>query len=1702
MRAKLIKYGKYLAIAVLGLALFVFLWVQTGIGLPSIVSSLVSGSGQLGDATLSIGSLRGNIFRSITAKDILVKQPSNPNLIQVDQLQVEFSLFKLLSGTIHLEKTTIDSIDIQIKQDEERIWDITTLTQKQENPEKKEKESTTAIQVNEFRIDQLSLSATTFNPNRDSTYHIQDVSILIDDIKIGESVALNVNTFSGAIKLPDRSDSVSVNIQGSLSNDILSLQELRLASAKSNVFGSGTLDLQWQDSLMNSTNFAVRARPLNFDDIRIFVPGLATGQSADFMLSVQGEDQTYKVFNTLEVSDGSTLESEAVYSILSNKQFQLTLDSEIKQLNPQTYNVDGLPDGIFNATISANISGSTIKDITGYSSAYLIDSRFNTSEIDTTNLIVQWTNGVADISFDTGIDEIDLSLSGFIFPFANPTTYNIGGQIDGLDVAPLTDSTYSSDLHVDLRIAGEGFDLEKAKVDANIDINPSRFNQSNITSGAIHARLENNQVWSEVLLNTTEGSLASESLINLEEDIHIETLNAALSDFNVNPFLNNPTPASITGTINANLQMSDIPNATWDIELGKTSYGEYEIQSSTIKGDLKDERIQFTSETFINSGSISLDAELMPFEDQISYEITEGSFDNLAIGPLIQNPAFLTNLNGTFSLEGMGTDIDSMKTSGEIILSQSDVNSQSITQASISFSLLENVLQTSLDVIMPASEVRLEATVDSVASYPRLTLEQGDIKNLNVGSFLGDSSLSSSLNGTISVLASGTSINNLFLDANIDILPSTFNNAAIRESQASLYYEDGQGRLSAALFADEGSVILEADTLTLGDIPRFAFRADIENLNLANLMSQDSLHSFINTSIQGRGYGSKPQEMYLTGRATSTNTSYGEVLLDQAHVSFLLQEGLLRVDSLNLVSNIATLVARGDIALFDDIGAIASDFDAEGSIIDLSPIASFTGAEALGVSSGTYEINLSGPPGILQFDSKVDVLGILYNEYRVGEFDARIAGNLDEKRRPSSVTFSGIADQVSIPGFAMDEVIYSATYADSTVQFNLDNQIDSNRNAQINGLLSLTADSQYVTFTSVNLKLDEDQWKLQQPTQISLGSPIIVDNFHLAVEGAPAVSSQFVRLNGILDLEGTQDLKMQIKDLKIGTLASLFGFPGLDGQLNLDAILQGQASEPKLEGTMNLSVISFDRNVGNLSVAVDYDSLRLNLDAIMKHREGDSLTVNGYLPVDLRLSPPEESTTGTGISQNLAREGEVYVDIQSDSLIIGWLLPFIDQSLVDRLDGALASDIKIRGTGADPQLSGEGRFINGVIRSPIVGVTFRDINSRLSLQDNVIRFSNTSTRTGEGRFNVDGELRLQDLANAEIDINMQANEFNVINTREYRSTLSGDMKFAGTLSQPVLTGDIQLLNTDVFIDNSANQELANLNVQLTEEDLRMLENQFGVRPTARDTSSSDTYEALTIDIDIELGRDTWIRSRSNPEMNVQFNGELDFTKQPYGEQEIFGAIEVNPDRSYITQFGKRFEINQGTITFNGPATDPILNFEARYEVPSRRGQENAVTVYMDIEGTIETLELTLRSDPTMELTDMVSYVVTGQPASEALQLGGLGSQSAESIAVSSGVGLLSNAIESLVQESGLELDVIQIEPLDNARGATITAGKYVTPRIFTAVSQPIGAANADGSSNEQGTVVTIELELLDSLLLRLLGGESVMEINLLWHYAY
>ena len=130
------------------------------------------------------------------------------------------------------------------------------------------------------------------------------------------------------------------------------------------------------------------------------------------------------------------------------------------------------------------------------------------------------------------------------------------------------------------------------------------------------------------------------------------------------------------------------------------------------------------------------------------------------------------------------------------------------------------------------------------------------------------------------------------------------------------------------------------------------------------------------------------------------------------------------------------------------------------------------------------------------------------------------------------------------------------------------------------------------------------------------------------------------------------------------------------------------------------------------SSGVAYDSLQLELDASLNQRSFESARINGILPVDLSLTTPEESTTGAGISQNVAMEGGVDFSIDADSMAIDWVLPFIDPSLIERLEGALTAHIKVGGTAKDPTLEGTGRLVDGKIRSPLLGVTYEDFDKQ------------------------------------------------------------------------------------------------------------------------------------------------------------------------------------------------------------------------------------------------------------------------------------------------------------------------------------------------------------------------------------------------------
>jgi translocation and assembly module TamB len=246
-----------------------------------------------------------------------------------------------------------------------------------------------------------------------------------------------------------------------------------------------------------------------------------------------------------------------------------------------------------------------------------------------------------------------------------------------------------------------------------------------------------------------------------------------------------------------------------------------------------------------------------------------------------------------------------------------------------------------------------------------------------------------------------------------------------------------------------------------------------------------------------------------------------------------------------------------------------------------------------------------------------------------------------------------------------------------------------------------------------------------------------------------------------------------------------------------------------------------------------------------------------------------------------------------------------------------------------------------------------------------------------------------------------------------------------------------------------------------------------------------------------------MRSSSNPKMDIQFTGNLDVRKRPHTEPTVYGDISVIPENSRIEQFGRRFNIERGNLTFTGSALEPDIDLAGAYRVPSRGTGTDEVVIRLIATGRLDDLRVTFSSDPAMELADVISYIATGRPASGSLQFGGGTSGSYLSTAAGLAVGPISSLMEEFAL-AGLGLDVVEIEN-DGIRGLTLTVGKYVSPDFYVSVSQPIALSGSTESSNqgqERSTQVTMEYEIVRRVLLSLLNRGSVLRINLRWEHAY
>ena len=652
---------------------------------------------------------------------------------------------------------------------------------------------------------------------------------------------------------------------------------------------------------------------------------------------------------------------------------------------------------------------------------------------------------------------------------------------------------------------------------------------------------------------------------------------------------------------------------------------------------------------------------------------------------------------------------------------------------------------------------------------------------------------------------------------------------------------------------------------------------------------------------------------------------------------------------------------------------------------------------------------------------------------------------------------------------------------DSTLALDLNlNIADSVRVAsQVRGSMSAARDTVRAELQRLTVEEGGRSWALARPAGIAIRPRVELDSVALVAPG------RSITANGVLDRAGQSDLALRIVSLDLETLraAGLVPVGGrLDGQLHL----AGPAASPRLQGGVELAIRSTKGTViGTVGSKLDWSPAGLRIAAAAKPLRGSALTIDGSLPYRFTLAPPD--TAATVASEALPTD-TVSLAVRADSFDLALFEPLLPPDAAKGLGGRLRTDARIGGTIHKPTATGTVNLARATLELPSIRVAYQRGELAGRLEGETLRIDKLRLLTDKHEeLLANGAILLAPLSEPGLSLDGTLTDFRLVNTDQLRTSASGKVRVGGTLLSPEVSGRVRLGRTDFFVGAGAAQARVE-EVELAPTELRKLARDFGPAVLTRAEKTPGLMDRAKLDLSVNMPGHVWIRRTASPKTDIEIVGNVRVTQVPGQEMQFFGHVEPVPDRGTLELNGKQFRLSEGDINLAGPVDSTKLDVTATYTVPTQgSGDAEGVLVDVHARGRLDSLSLEFTSEPSMSQDDILSYIVTGRPASDNPLFEGSatgGGNTGQQVAYGALAGAIANAAGQ-----GLGFDVFQIRQ-EPTRGLTLTAGRYVGSRLFLDLQLPLqlGTGSQQTAGSNLGPGFELEYTLQRWLRASLRGG--------------
>lgn len=1218
------------------------------------------------------------------------------------------------------------------------------------------------------------------------------------------------------------------------------------------------------------------------------------------------------------------------------------------------------------------------------------------------------------------------------------------------------------------------------------------------------------------ILPASKGTFSMDSTGMMLRDFHIETPNSQI-DASVaipNALMQMLPGALLDVDVNANLGLADVNAFMPSLKSYTSAIPNGTPLKAIVKatGELGNADIEQLNLNLPDILSLRADGKL-----QNVFEI-EKMVANLDFEGELQKPGIVKNF-----VELPGVDIPMFKIKGMLTANRQNYSAD-------------------LTLDTPRGDVVGNGKIGMNSEFYEVNL---NVKNLNVGSFIGDTVMG---NLTATLYARGAGFNpekkNAHTDIKLNIDNFTYNKYPLKNIDLAATLQDGGFTIDANSFSQplyfnisgKGTI---AEDFYQADLIADLHKVDLQELGLSDDMNYGSakFHLFGNASPRTWIYDVTfdadnidwhfPDQDIVLPKGVSASLVSGtdhtkcNINARGTSVEFLSGVGLQSV--VESFSKAASLIPQSLEQKKIDVVAIESSLppfrlkaDVDGSGL-VSEFLSSSGMEFGNVNldfakdsllQGNIVLNTLKTSSLtldtITFDMKSRRELIDYNVHlgnRPGTMDefanVNVSGYLGENRLSAFLVQHNIKEKMGY------RIGFTASMADS--------------------ILSLR-------FTPLKSTIAYMPWKFNMDNYVDFN----INNMKLNANLEASSDESSILLRSETDEKGNDGLHLNLKNIKVQDFLQMaLNAPPVKATVNSDINVRYNGKALIGKGSLDVNDLYYEKKrVGDFA---------FTLAAGMgnKGRSGGKigLLVNNAeaAAIQFLLAPDSTSASGGMVAERL--------NLELTRFPLSVANPFLPQSTMS-LSGFLNGNMAMSGSFTSPKLNGSissdsiGVYIN------MIGTTLRFGKEPIVVADNVLKFDNFNiTAYNNNPLVINGSVDATKLSDIQINVNAKAKNMQLVGGKKSKADITGDLFVdldAG------VTGPMSMMNIDATLNVLPTTDVT-YNMMMGGSDMLSgqssagdvvrfvnfadstlvakadsLHSSMSMRITAKVIISQGTQVALNMTGDIVTGGG---KVECNP------SGTLNYFQNYMGDMKLNGTLHTGTGYANysIPVVGKKmFNFDRNShITWNGDILNPTLAINASDEVKANiqmNGSTRLVNfiVGLDIGNTLSApaISFDLSTDDDMSISNELQSMTAEQRQQQAMNLlltgtyAGLNAKTVKSGMLSTGslYNFLAGRLNAFAAQNlkGVDLNfgVNQYEVGQNGNTSTTTSYSYqlskslINNRFKIVVG---GNYTTDASADEnfqQNLISDIAFEYilkqtntmsLNARLFRHTGFESILE---------